>query len=75
MELLKVEVVGAWEIAARGELEGEFRVVERAQNVWNDGFLVDRDREYLTLSVDADDAVVDSCSAVTKMVSPEIRFM
>ncbi len=55
VELLKVEVVGTWKVTARSELEGEFRVVESAKNVRNDGVLIDRDGKDLTLAVDTND--------------------
>jgi hypothetical protein len=54
-ELARVEVVGTGEVGARGETDREVGVVERAEDVGDDGFVVDGNGEDLPLAVHTDD--------------------
>lgn len=54
-ELARVEVVRAGEVGAAGEADGEVGVVEGAEDVGDDGVVVDGDGEDLALAVDSDD--------------------
>lgn len=55
--LLQVQVIRTGEVCPTGHLDGEFRVVQHVEDVWDDCLLVHIDAEDLTLLVDTNDTV------------------
>ena len=57
MVLLDVQIVCPGKASPNGELEGQFGVVQRREDIRNDGILVDIHAQNLTLLVHADDTM------------------
>ena len=55
--LLDIQIIRTRKVGPAGKLEGQFGIVQRGEDIGNDGILVDIHAQNLTLLVHADDAV------------------